>query len=83
MPVRCVAGVCALVLSANPDLSSEEVRDIVRSTARKIGSPGDYVNGHSVKFGHGCADAERAVAEALARAGGTGSPPGAPVPQVA
>jgi hypothetical protein len=64
-----VAGVCALVLSANPDLTSAEVRDIIRSTARKIGSPGDYVNGHSVKFGHGCADAEGAVAAALARAG--------------
>jgi subtilisin family serine protease len=71
-----VAGVCALVLSANPDLTSEEVRDIVKSTARKIGLPGDYVNGHSEKFGHGCADAESAVAEALARAG-------AQVPQVA
>lgn len=69
-----VAGVCALVLGANPALTAAEVRDIIRSTARKIGSPGDYVNGHSVKFGHGCADAERAVAEALARAGGPGSP---------
>jgi Subtilase family len=77
-----VAGVCALVLSANPDLNAADVRDIVKSTARKIGSPQHYVNGHSVKFGHGCADAERAVAEALARADGA-SVAAVPVPEVA
>jgi len=59
------AGVCALVLSANPELTAAEVRDIVKRTARKIGPASDYRNGRSVKFGFGCVDAEAAVREAL------------------
>jgi subtilisin family serine protease len=59
------AGVCALVLSANPELTSAEVRDIIKRTARKIGPASDYRNGRSVKFGFGCVDAEAAVREAL------------------
>jgi hypothetical protein len=59
------AGVCALVLSANPELTAVEVRDIVKRTARKIGPASDYRNGHSPKFGFGCIDAEAAVREAL------------------
>ena len=59
------AGVCALVLSANPELTSAEVREIVKSTARKVGPASDYRNGRSVKFGFGCVDAEAAVREAL------------------
>jgi subtilisin family serine protease len=62
-----VAGICALVLSANPDLSAAEVRDIIRQTARKIGSSSDYQDGHSTKFGYGCVNAEGAVREALRR----------------
>ncbi|MGE3159851.1 MAG: S8 family serine peptidase [Xanthobacteraceae bacterium] len=59
------AGVCALILSANPELTSVEVREIIKRTARKIGPASDYRNGHSVKFGFGCVDAEAAVREAL------------------
>jgi subtilisin family serine protease len=62
-----VAGVAALVLSANPWLTSAEVREILKSTARKIGPAGDYANGHSVRFGHGCIDADGAVQEAIRR----------------
>ena len=62
-----VAGICGLVLSANPDLTATEVRDVIRRTARKIGPPGAYVDGHSVHLGHGCVNAEAAVEAALAR----------------
>jgi subtilisin family serine protease len=59
-----VAGVCALVLSANPELKSAEVREIIRRSARKIGPDTEYQDGHSTKFGFGCVDAENAVREA-------------------
>ncbi len=62
-----VAGVCALALGANPDLSADEVRDLIRNTARKIGPEDAYVEGHSHRFGHGCVNAEDAVKEALSR----------------
>lgn len=62
-----VAGICALILSANPDLTAKEVKDILQKTADKIGSPSDYSNGHSVKYGYGRVNAGRAVAEALRR----------------
>jgi len=62
-----VAGICALMLSANPDLTAREVKDILRSTADKIGSPSEYVNGRSEKYGYGRVNADKAVAEALRR----------------
>ena len=62
-----VAGVCALILSANPDLTAREVKDILTKTADKIGTPSEYVNGHSPKYGYGKVNADRAVAEALRR----------------
>lgn len=62
-----VAGVCALVLTANPELSAAEARDLVRDTTRRIGD--GYIDGHSPKFGRGCVDAESAVAAALAARG--------------
>lgn len=64
-----VAGVCALALTAHPDLTAAEVRDLVRSTSRRIGD--GYVDGHSPRFGRGCVDAESAVAAALAARGTT------------
>lgn len=60
-----VAGICALILSANPDLTAKEVKDILQKTADKIGSPSEYSNGHSIKYGYGRVNAGRAVAEAL------------------
>lgn len=65
-----VAGVCALILSANPNLRASEVREILSLTADKIGSPQEYVEGHSLRFGYGRVNADRAVAEALRRADG-------------
>ncbi len=62
-----VAGICALILSANPDLTAKEVKEILQSTADKIGSPSEYQNGHSIKYGYGRVNADKAVAEALRR----------------
>ena len=63
-----VAGVCALMLSANPDLTAKEVKEILQKTADKIGSPSEYSsNGHSSKYGYGRVNADKAVAEALRR----------------
>jgi subtilisin family serine protease len=66
-----VAGICALMLSANPNLTAKEVKDILIKTADKIGSPADYSNGHSRKYGYGRVNADKAVAEALRRRDGT------------
>ncbi|MCB0637942.1 MAG: S8 family serine peptidase [Lewinella sp.] len=68
-----VAGICALMLTANPDLTAREVKEILQKTADKIGYPSEYVNGHSVKYGYGRVNADRAVAEALRRRD-TGTP---------
>lgn len=69
-----VAGICALMLSVNPDLSSREVKQILKDTADKVGSPSEYVNGHSLRFGYGRVNADRAVAEAIRRKSqGTGT----------
>ena len=73
-----VAGVCALVLSANPELTAAQVKQILEKTADKIGEPEEYdAKGHSRKYGYGRVNAGRVVAEALRLrdAGGTVSPP--------
>ncbi len=63
-----VAGICALMLSANPDLTAREVKDILQRTADRIGHPSEYnSSGHSVKYGYGRINADRAVAEAIRR----------------
>lgn len=62
-----VAGVCALILSLAPDMRADDVKRILRDTARKIGAAAEYdADGHSVKFGYGCVDAEAAVDALLA-----------------
>lgn len=62
-----VAGICALMLSANPNLTAKEVKQILQLTADKIGDASDYKNGHSRKYGYGRVNADKAVAEALRR----------------
>ncbi|MEM1219099.1 MAG: S8 family serine peptidase [Bacteroidota bacterium] len=62
-----VAGICALMLSANPDLRAREVKEILQQTADKIGNPWEYSQGHSTKYGYGRVNADRAVAEAIRR----------------
>ncbi len=65
-----VAGVCALVLSANPALSALQVRNIIQDTADKdliissetqVNEPGNFINGFSLWFGHGKVNASKAV----------------------
>lgn len=70
-----VAGICALILSANPNLTAREVKSILIQTADKIGSPSSYVNGHSIRYGYGRVNALKAVQEALRRAGKPTTPP--------
>lgn len=60
-----VAGVCGLILSANPDLTAAEVKDILERTADQIGTKDEYITGNSIRFGHGRVNADAAVAEAL------------------
>jgi subtilisin family serine protease len=59
------AGVGALVLSVNPNLSRTDLRDLLARTADKIGSGYD-AQGHSKEFGFGRINAGKAVAEAKA-----------------
>jgi len=62
------AGLAALVLSANSDLTSAEVKAVMMDTADKIDTAGGaYQNGHSAFYGHGRINAERAVALAAGR----------------
>jgi subtilisin family serine protease len=60
-----VAGVCALVLSARPELSAADVKRVLMKTARNhtggVGKASDYPAGHSRNFGAGCVNAAAAV----------------------
>ena len=56
------AGLAALILSVNSELSSAEVKAIMMETADKIQADNDeYIDGHSPLFGHGRINAEAAV----------------------
>jgi subtilisin family serine protease len=54
------AGVAALILSVNPDLSREEVIDILKQTSKKIGNY-RYKDGRNNYAGYGRIDAGKAV----------------------
>jgi subtilisin family serine protease len=62
------AGTAALILSANPGLTWQQVRDIIKETCEKIDTAnGQYsALGHSKKYGYGKIDAEKAVRKAIA-----------------
>jgi subtilisin family serine protease len=62
-----VAGVAALILSANANLRWDEVKSILRETADRIDDhSGEYdQNGHSAKYGYGRVNAANAVEAAL------------------
>ncbi|HST69130.1 MAG TPA: S8 family serine peptidase [Solirubrobacterales bacterium] len=61
------AGVGALVLSARPQLSRTELRDLLRETADKIGPAHGYdSDGRSDEFGYGRVNAHAALKKALA-----------------
>lgn len=85
-----VAGVAALILSINPALTAEQVRDILVKTADKIVDnhpepvfqlkKGTYdQNGHSEWFGYGKINAFRAVKLALDSKDTTKPPPDQPM----
>lgn len=77
------AGVCALMLSVNPNLTLDDIRRILRQSADKIGS-GYNGSGHSPYFGYGRINALKAVQMASATASGATTadvtPPVAPPP---
>lgn len=63
-----VAGLAGLILSVNPDLTVEEVKTVLRTTADKIGPTSSYDGtGHSHLYGYGRVNAAKAVREAKAR----------------
>jgi subtilisin family serine protease len=59
-----VAGVAALVLSRNPGLTGDQVRDVIQETANDLGSPG-----WDPFFGYGQINAYEAVVQARRGAG--------------
>lgn len=65
-----VAGVAALMLSVNPDLTESQVRSILISTARKLPNY-TYTSGWSNETGYGLVDASAAVEAALKISGPT------------
>lgn len=76
------AGVCALLLSANANLTLDDIRRILRQSADRIGTGYDS-NGHSPYFGYGRINALRAVQMAntlktggMTSTGGSGSSAG-------
>lgn len=65
-----VSGVIGLMISANPQLTEAEIREILRETADTIlGDSEDFYDrgGHSDSFGYGRVNAGAAVAEAASR----------------
>ena len=68
------AGLAALILSLNPELTAAEVKQVIMNTADKIGeATGEYVDGHSPWYGHGRINA--AAAMSLVAGDGTESLP--------
>jgi subtilisin family serine protease len=65
-----VAGICALIVSANPDLTSTEVKAVLRDACEKIDLASDTYDehGHSPLYGYGRPDVARAVELARERA---------------
>lgn len=62
-----VAGTAALILSANPGLDWLQVKEILKETSEKIDKANGKYNkqGHSIFYGYGKVDAEKAVNRAL------------------
>jgi len=64
------AGICALMLTANPNLTVSQIKSIFKQTNDRI-SGGYDTNGHSDKLGYGRINALKAVQAAERLAGGT------------
>lgn len=76
------AGICALMLTANPNLSVGEIKNILRQSTDKIGPAGTYNQaGHSLYYGYGRVNALRAVQmAAAAKSNTTTTTPATPKP---
>ena len=62
------AGVAALIIAANPELSWTDVKEVMKDCCDPIDKAnGQYVSGRSPLYGHGRLNAERAVAIARDR----------------
>ncbi|BCR04430.1 hypothetical protein DESUT3_14990 [Desulfuromonas versatilis] len=74
-----VAGVAALVWSANPSLTNDQVADILIKTADdQVGNPTEDVPGWDPYYGWGRLNALRAVEMALQAGGGPAEPANSP-----
>ncbi len=66
----CAAGIAALILQSAPDLTWQEVRQIMRDTCDKVGQQDGRVvydaNGHHPQYGYGRLNAYEAAQRALA-----------------
>ena len=62
----CAAGCAALALSVNPELTRDELRQIMRNSADKIGGVVYDANGHNDDYGFGRVNAHQAVLRASA-----------------
>ncbi len=65
MATPCVAGIVSLILDANPTLSSQQVKDIIKTTARLDNYTGNIVAPGDTKWGMGKVNAYAAVKLAL------------------
>ena len=72
------AGVCALILSVEPDLTSAQVQSILEHTADKIG-PNSYINGRNDFYGYGRVNAFSALTALSPRIDYIGQLPDGPV----
>jgi subtilisin family serine protease len=55
-----VAGVSALILGVNPNLSSDDVKEILKLNSQKVGNY-SYIDGKSYEMGYGVIDSEESV----------------------
>lgn len=65
MASPCVTGIAALMLDANPALTTQEVKDIIMLTAREDSYTGNIPDEGSLQWGHGKINAHAAVLLAL------------------
>jgi subtilisin family serine protease len=70
----CAAGAAALALSMNPELTRDELREIMHDSADKIGGVVYDANGHNDDYGFGRVNAHQAVVLAAATAAFTTRP---------
>ena len=64
-----VAGVTGLVMSANPNLTKEQIYEIFQETSDKVGGETYDANGFNQNYGYGRINACKAVKKALEMAG--------------